>query len=165
VSIIFSLIKNTYTFLFKHAENAQFECTGCFNLSTSRVTRRFEKNHPIFQKVAQTVSKSKKGQNIYNKTQFESQKHLHQTPFETLNTYNKPCFETAYLGENVINLLKQKVSQNVTISLGHFIVSKNQNEPPKVAQLVKYCSISHPIYKSFQITVCKCLWTILFVSI
>jgi len=66
------------------------------------------KNHPIFQKEAQTVSKSKKGQTIYNKTQFESPKHLHQTPFETLNTYNKPCFETAYLGGNEINLHNKK---------------------------------------------------------
>jgi hypothetical protein len=32
-----------------------------------------------------------------------------------LNSYNKPCFENAYLGENVINLLKQKLAQNVAI--------------------------------------------------
>jgi len=31
------------------------------------------------------------------------------------NTYNKPCFETAYLGESAINLLNQKVAQNVAI--------------------------------------------------
>jgi len=41
-----------------------------------------------------------------------------------LNTYSKPCFETDYLGENVKKLLKQKVAQNITISLGYFIVSK-----------------------------------------
>jgi hypothetical protein len=45
------------------------------------------------------------------------------------NTYNKPCSKTAYLGGNVVNLLKQKVSQNVTISLGYFIFSKNQMSP------------------------------------
>jgi hypothetical protein len=33
--------------------------------------------------------------------------------------------------------MKQKVAQNVAISLGYFIFSKNHNEPPKVAQLVK----------------------------
>jgi hypothetical protein len=44
---------------------------------------------------------------------------------------------TAYLGENLINLLKQKVA---TI-LGYFILSKNHNKPPKVAQLAK----NHPI--------------------
>jgi hypothetical protein len=48
-------------------------------------------------------------------------------------TYKKPCFETAYLGENVINLLKQKLA-NI---LGFFILSKNHNEPPTVAQLQK----------------------------
>jgi hypothetical protein len=49
------------------------------------------------------------------------------------NIYNKPCFETAYLGEILINLHKQKVA----IILGYFILSKNHNEPPKVAQLAK----------------------------
>jgi hypothetical protein len=58
------------------------------------------------------------------------------------NSYNKPCFETAYLGESVINSLQQKVAQNITISLGYFIFSKNHNGPPKVAQLVKH----HPIW-------------------
>jgi len=42
---------------------------------------------------------------------------------ETLKIYNK-CFETAYLGENVINLLMQKVAQNVAISLGYSIFRK-----------------------------------------
>ncbi len=36
-----------------------------------------------------------------------------------LFNYNKPCFETAYLSENVINLLMQKVAQNVAISVGY----------------------------------------------
>jgi hypothetical protein len=58
------------------------------------------------------------------------------------NTYNKPCLETAYLGESVINSLGQKVAQNITLSLGYFIFSKNPNRPPKVAQLVKH----HPIW-------------------
>ncbi len=82
---------------------------------------------------------AKKGQNIYNKAQFESPKHLHQTTWET---YSKICFETAYLDENVINLVKPKVAQNVTISLGYFIFSKNHNEPPNVAYLPK----NHPIW-------------------
>jgi hypothetical protein len=47
------------------------------------------------------------------------------------NTHNKSCFVTAYLGENEINLLKQKVAQKVTIILGYFIISKNHNEPKK----------------------------------
>jgi hypothetical protein len=53
------------------------------------------------------------------------------------NMRNKPCFETAYLGKNVINLLKQRVA----IILGYFVLSKNHNEPPKVAQLAKNCPI------------------------
>jgi hypothetical protein len=56
------------------------------------------------------------------------------------NTNNKSSFETVYLGENVINLLKQKLAQNVAISLGYFL--KNHNEPPKVAQLAK----NHPFW-------------------
>ncbi len=42
------------------------------------------KNLPNFSKIAQKVAKSKKGQNIYNNAQFESQKHLRQTTFETV---------------------------------------------------------------------------------
>ncbi len=64
----------------------------------------------IFQRIAKSCQ-VKKGQNIYNKAQFECPKHLHQTTLPTTNTYNKPCFETAYLGKNVINLFKQKVAK------------------------------------------------------
>ncbi len=59
-------------------------------------------------------------------------------------TYNKPCFETAYLDKNVINLLKQKVAQKVAIILGYFIFSKNHNEPLKVALLMKNRPIWSP---------------------
>jgi hypothetical protein len=55
------------------------------------------------------------------------------------NIYIKPLLKL----ENVINLLKQKVAQSVTISLGYFIFSKN-HEPPKVAQMVKDCPIWSP---------------------
>jgi hypothetical protein len=48
------------------------------------------------------------------------------------------------LGKNEINLLKQKVAQKVAIILGYFILSKNHNEPPKVAQLAKNCPIWSP---------------------
>jgi hypothetical protein len=60
------------------------------------------------------------------------------------NTYNKPCFETAYLGENGINLLQQIATQKVDISLGNFMFSKNHKEPPKVTQLVKNRPIWSP---------------------
>jgi hypothetical protein len=52
--------------------------------------------------------------------------------------------ETAYLGENVINLPKQKEAQKVAIILGYFIFSKNHNESPKVAQLAKNRPIWSP---------------------
>ena len=74
------------------------------------MTRRLEKKLPNFSKNSPKSRQVKKGQNIYNKAEFKSPEHLHQTTFETLNSYNKPYFETAYLGKNVINLLKQKVS-------------------------------------------------------
>jgi hypothetical protein len=38
----------------------------------------------FFQIIALKVAKSKKGQNMYNKAQFESPKHLQQNTFETL---------------------------------------------------------------------------------
>jgi hypothetical protein len=42
-------------------------------------------------------------------------------------------------------LLKQKVAQKVAIILGYFIVSKNHNEPPKVAKICKKIAQSgHP---------------------
>jgi hypothetical protein len=53
------------------------------------------------------------------------------------NTYNKPYFVTAYLGENEIYLLKQTVTQNVAISLGYFIFSKSIMCLQKVAELAK----------------------------
>jgi hypothetical protein len=61
-----------------------------------------------------------------------------------LNGYNKPCFECAYLNKNPIDLLKQKIAQNITITLGYFIHSKNNNEPQKVAQLAKNIPIWSP---------------------
>ncbi len=42
-------------------------------------------------------------------------------------------------------MLKQKVVQKVIIILGYFILSKNHNEPPKVAQLAKIAQSGHPV--------------------
>jgi hypothetical protein len=41
-------------------------------------------------------------------------------------------------------LLKQKIAQKVAIILGYFILSKYNNEPPKVAQLARNCPIWSP---------------------
>jgi hypothetical protein len=99
----------------------------------------------MFQGIAQKVAMSKKGQNIYNKAQFESPKHLHQTTFETLKYLQQTMFETAYLGKNVINLHKQKVAQKVAIILGYFILSKNHNEPPNLPNWHKITQSGHPV--------------------
>ncbi len=56
---------------------------------------------------------------------------------ETSSCKEKYIVFTDYLGENVINLLKPKVAQNVANSLGYFIISKNHSELSKVAQGVK----------------------------
>ncbi len=56
----------------------------------SRVTRRFEKEMPIFSKNSQKVAKSKKGQNI--KFNLKAQKHLQQTTFETLKYLQQTMF-------------------------------------------------------------------------
>jgi hypothetical protein len=48
----------------------------------------------IFQRIAQS-HQVKKGQNIYNKAQFENPKHLHQTTFKTFK----------YLQKQVLKLL------------------------------------------------------------
>jgi hypothetical protein len=48
-----------------------------------------------------------------------------------------------YFGEIVLNLLEQKVTQNVAISMG-YLIFKNHNELPNVAQLVKNRPIWSP---------------------
>jgi hypothetical protein len=70
------------------------------------VTRRFEQDHPILSKIAQIVSKLRMTKISTTKLNLKAPKSLNETNFETL----KLCFETAYLGENVMNLFKQKVS-------------------------------------------------------
>jgi hypothetical protein len=88
-----------------------------------RVTRRFEKKLPDFSKSSPNSLQAKKGQNINLKAQ-----NIYINHFWSLKIPTKTYFGTAYLSENVINLLKEKVAQNVAISLGYFIFSKNHNE-------------------------------------
>jgi hypothetical protein len=47
---------------------------------------------PNFSKKSQKSCQVKKGQNIYNKAQFESPKHIHQTTFETLKYLQQTMF-------------------------------------------------------------------------
>jgi len=57
-----------------------------------------KRNSPIFQKVAPKSLQGKKGQNIYNKAEFESPKHLHQTTFETLKYPKQTMFWNCLFG-------------------------------------------------------------------
>jgi hypothetical protein len=50
------------------------------------ILNHYHINQPIFQKVAQTVSKPKKCQNMYIKAQLESSKHGDPTTFEAFGT-------------------------------------------------------------------------------
>jgi hypothetical protein len=61
-------------------------------LLVGRVTRRFEKKLPNFSKSSSKSLQRKKGQNIYNKAQYESPKHLHQTTFEILKYLQQTMF-------------------------------------------------------------------------
>jgi hypothetical protein len=89
---------------------------------------------------------SLKGQKSTTELNLKTQNIYIKPLLKPLNTYSKPCFETACLGKYLINLLKQKVAPKVAIILGYFIFSKNHNEPPKVAQLAKNYPIWSPWY-------------------
>ncbi len=54
--------------------------------------------------------------------------------YKVQNFYIKPLLnpKISYLDENVTNLLEQKVAQNVPISLGYFIFTKNHTELAKI---------------------------------
>jgi hypothetical protein len=90
------------------------------------------------------LASQKKAKISTTKLNLKTQKIYNKPLFKPYNTYNKPYFETAYLGEILINLLKRKVAPKVAIILGNFILSKNHNKPPKVNQLVKNHSIWSP---------------------
>jgi hypothetical protein len=60
------------------------------------------------------------------KAQLESTKNLRQTTFETQRYFQQAMFKTPDLGKNLkLNLLQQKVAQNISISLGYCVFSKN----------------------------------------
>jgi hypothetical protein len=52
-------------------------------------------------------------------------------------------------------LLKQKVTQKVAIILGYFILSKNHNEPSKVAQGAKKSPNLVTLFTSKFVNLCK----------
>jgi hypothetical protein len=83
------------------------------------VTRRLEKKDlPNFSKNSPKNCRVKKGQNKKTKLNLKTQTiYIKPLKLKILKYLNKTCFETAYLGKNLINLLKQKVA----IILGYFI--------------------------------------------
>jgi hypothetical protein len=54
--------------------------------------QKIRKKLPNFSKNSPKSRQVKKGQNMYNNAQFESQKHLHQTTFKTLEYLQKTMF-------------------------------------------------------------------------
>jgi hypothetical protein len=87
-------------------------------------TEDLKKICPIFLKVVQKVSKAKKAKISTTELNLKAQ-NIYIKPLFKPYTYSKPCFETTYLGESVINLLQKKVVQNFDISLGYFILKKS----------------------------------------
>jgi hypothetical protein len=61
-------------------------------LNKLKVARRFVKDLPNFSKSRPKSLEGKKGQNIYNKAQFETPKHLHQPTVETLKYLQQTMF-------------------------------------------------------------------------
>ncbi len=117
------------------------------------MTRRL-KNRQIFQRMAKKLPSQKRAKISTTKLNLKTQNIYIKPLLKPYNTYNKPCFETAYLGKNV-NLLKQKVAQKVTIILGSFIFSNNHNDSPKVAQLAKNRPIWSPWCQTFRVIFAK----------
>ncbi len=98
---------------------AQNECNICcctaqgVKVSTAQSDQTIRKKiHQIFQRIAQKVTKSKKAKISTTKLNLKTQKIYIKPPLKPSNTYKKTGFETAYLGTNVINLLKQEVAQS-----------------------------------------------------
>jgi len=80
---------------------------------------------PNFSKSCQNSLQAKKNAKISTtKLNLKAQNIYIKPLLKPSNTCNKPCSETAYLGENVINLLQQKVAQIVSIFWGYFTFSK-----------------------------------------
>ncbi len=125
---------------------ALFSQVWCFRRRQNNVVhqgdQKIGKKLTKFWKNSPKQSPSPKMPKYLHKKSIWESKNINVKPFlKPLSTCNKPYFEidTAYLGENVLNLPKQKVAQNVSISLRYLIFSKGHNWLPKIAQLVKNC--------------------------
>ena len=107
----------------------------------------------FFQKIAQKVAKSKKAKISTTKLNLKAQNIYNNCFWNLIPTTNHALKLLIYV-KNLINLLKQKVA----ITLGYFILSKNHNEPQKVAQLAK----NHPIWSPWLCPITYCfMWYLL----
>jgi hypothetical protein len=60
--------------------------------------QKIRKKHQFFQRIAQKVAMSKKTKISTTKLNLKVQNIYFKPLLKPKNTYNKPCFETAYLG-------------------------------------------------------------------
>ncbi len=72
-----------------------------------------------FLKSSQKSSQAKKAKIFKSNLNLKAQNIYTKPILKPQNTYNKPCFETAHAAKNAKNLHKQKVAQNVAISLSY----------------------------------------------
>ncbi len=93
----------------------------------------FKKKLPNFSRSSPKSLQTQKNAKI----EIESPKCRYQTTFETLKYLQQTILWTTLLRWKCNRFAWQKIAQNIAISLGYFIFSKNHNEPPKVAQLAK----------------------------
>jgi hypothetical protein len=92
----------------------------------------------FFKNVAWTVSKPKKAKISTTKFNLKAQNIYIKPLLKSWNTYNKPCFETAYLGENAINLHAMSAFLWATSSFQKITMSLQK------AQLKKITQSGHP---------------------
>jgi hypothetical protein len=101
----------------------------CKNVCVHQGDQKNWKNLPNFSKSSQ------KSQNTQIKSLFESRKHQHQNSPKQ-NIYNKPCFETTHLCENI---------KNVTRMLPFLWATSCFKKIPQIAaQLAKIAQCGHP---------------------
>jgi hypothetical protein len=74
-----------------------------------------KKSPNFWKKSGQNNGNAKKAKISTSKLNFKVQIIYIKPLSKPLNTYNKPCFQIAYLGEKCKNSFRKKVAQNVTI--------------------------------------------------
>ncbi len=111
------------------SEEEENTCEGEALVSELGWPEDLKNKSPMFSKSSPSSLQTEKIQNIYNTAQFESPNTFKSNYIWNLKIPTKNHVWKLLLGEHVINLLYQKVAQNVPISLGYFFFTKNHNEP------------------------------------